>query len=69
MNDYNSADYNYQVFDMDTEMKPFDVFSNNLHVGEKAPSFPLEDLATGDTIEMKELWKKGPVIIEFGSFT
>ncbi len=69
MDDYHSGDYNYQVFDLTTELKPFEVFSKDLHVGEKALSFPLEDLSTGNRIDMKELWKKGPVIIEFGSFT
>jgi len=35
----------------------------------RAPSFPLEDLATGGTVEMKDLWKTGITVIEFGSFT
>jgi hypothetical protein len=35
----------------------------------RAPSFPLEDLDTGNTVEMKELWKTGVTVIEFGSFT
>ncbi len=35
----------------------------------RAPSFPLEDLATGQTVEMKELWKTEIAVIEFGSFT
>ena len=35
----------------------------------RAPSFPLEDLATGDTVEIKDLWKTGVTVIEFGSFT
>ncbi len=35
----------------------------------RAPSFPVEDLATGDTVEMKDLWKSGVVVMEFGSFT
>ena len=35
----------------------------------RAPSFPLEDLAAGETVEMKELWKDGLAVIEFGSFT
>ncbi len=35
----------------------------------RAPSFPLEDLETGGTIQMKELWKGGIALIEFGSFT
>jgi hypothetical protein len=35
----------------------------------RAPSFALEELATGETIEMKDFWKKGVTVIEFGSFT
>jgi len=35
----------------------------------RAPSFPLEDLATGKPVEMKDLWKSGVTVIEFGSFT
>lgn len=35
----------------------------------RAPSFALEDLATGETVEMKDLWKSGVAIMEFGSFT
>ncbi len=35
----------------------------------RAPSFPLEDLATGAGVEMNELWKEGLALIEFGSFT
>lgn len=35
----------------------------------RAPSFPLEDLATGETVEMSALWKSEIALIEFGSFT
>lgn len=35
----------------------------------RAPSFPLEDLATGDIVQMSELWRDGVALIEFGSFT
>lgn len=35
----------------------------------RAPSFPLEDLATGETVQMSDLWKTGVTVIEFGSFT
>jgi hypothetical protein len=35
----------------------------------RAPSFPLEDLATGTSVEMKDFWKTGIAVIEFGSFT
>jgi hypothetical protein len=35
----------------------------------RAPSFRLEDLASGGNIEMKDLWKSQIVVMEFGSFT
>lgn len=63
------AEYNYSTFDIKTEMDPFGNFQNMLHVGGRAPDFPLEDLASGETVQMKDLWAKGPVVIEFGSFT
>jgi hypothetical protein len=61
--------YNYSVFDMAATDPWFADFSNRLHVGERAPSFAVEELASGESVAMKSLWKDGPVIIEFGSFT
>jgi deoxycytidine triphosphate deaminase len=62
-------DYNYSYFDMDREEPPFLAFPNRLHVGERAPSFELEDLDTGEMTPMSSLWRNGPAILEFGSFT
>jgi hypothetical protein len=61
--------YNYPDFNMAREMPPFEAFRNILHVGEKAPDYELEDLATGEVVSLKSLWREGPAIIEFGSFT
>ena len=63
------TDYNYKDFEMAREMPPFDEFRNKLFVGEKAPDFSLEDLDTGETMQLSSLWKVGPAILEFGSFT
>ena len=61
-------DYNYSVFVGGQE--EFQNFAAHApKVTMRAPSFPLEDLATGETVEMKELWKGGVAVIEFGSFT
>jgi hypothetical protein len=63
-----SQPYNYSEFVAAPE--EFNDFA--LHapkVTMRAPSFPLEDLATGTTIEMRELWKSEIALIEFGSFT
>ena len=60
--------YNYDVFEVHSE--EFLKFATHApKVTERAPSFSLEDLETGKTIEMKELWKSGVTLIEFGSFT
>ena len=63
-----SSDYNYDVFTGGQE----DFLDFAMHapkVTMRAPSFALEELATGETIEMKDFWKKGVPVIEFGSFT
>ncbi len=62
-------DYNYDVFDMQAERPHQEAFLANLHVGERAPDFALEDLDSGETVRLKDLWSKGLVIAEFGSFT
>jgi len=63
-----TQEYNYSVWESDDD-KFYDFAAIAPQVTSRAPSFPLEDLATGDTVEMKELWKKGIAVIEFGSFT
>ena len=63
------SDYNYAEFNMKAEAPHFQGFPANLHVGVRAPDFPLEDLESGEMINIKDLWTDGPVIVEFGSFT
>lgn len=63
-------EYNYAAFDRDVENPVIDTFVDfPLRPGMRAPSFPLEDLDSGEATEMKELWRDGLVVIEFGSFT
>jgi hypothetical protein len=62
-------EYNYSVFDLAREELAFAAFRAGLHVGERAPSFALEDLESGDPVSMKTLWRQGPAVMEFGSFT
>ena len=60
--------YNYSVFEVSsTEFLDFATHAPKVTM--RAPSFPLEDLASGTIVEMKELWKDGVAIVEFGSFT
>lgn len=62
--------YDYEVFNLQAELGRFDEFENlSLHAGRRAPDFPVEDLETGDTIHLKDLWSGGPLIVEFGSYT
>ncbi len=60
--------YNYSVFDVSPN-EFIDFATQAPKVTMRAPSFPVEDLATGETIDMKNLWKEGIVVMEFGSFT
>ncbi|MBI2150038.1 MAG: hypothetical protein HYU27_05470 [Acidobacteria bacterium] len=60
--------YNYSVFDVSPN-EFIDFATHAPKVTMRARSFPLEDLATGKTVEMKDFWKTGIVVIEFGSFT
>jgi hypothetical protein len=63
-----SQPYNYSVFVASPEeFNDFAVHAPKVTM--RAPSFPLEDLATGETVQMNELWKSGIALIEFGSFT
>lgn len=60
--------YNYRTFERSVqEFVDFAVKAPKVTM--RAPSFPLEDLATGEVIEMAHLWRAGAVVIEFGSFT
>lgn len=66
------ADYNYADFAEFIAaggMRGFGEFPNRLHAGTKAPSYPLTRLDDGATVELGELWRRGPVVLEFGSFT
>lgn len=63
-----SSNYNYSEFVASPEeFNDFAVHAPKVTM--RAPSFPLEDLATGKTLDMRELWKSEIALIEFGSFT
>ena len=63
-----NAQYNYSEFIVSPN--EFLAFAEHApKVTMRAPSFPLEDLATGQIVEMKDLWKTGIALVEFGSFT
>ena len=61
-------DYNYSVWNPGSES--FEDFATKApQVTSRAPSFPVEDLATGEAVQLKDIWRKGVTIVEFGSFT
>lgn len=62
------SEYNYSEFVASpTEFLDFAVQAPKVTM--RAPSFPLEDLATGETVQMSDLWSSGVAVVEFGSFT
>lgn len=61
-------DYNYSEFVASPqEFSDFAVHAPKVTM--RAPSFPLEDLATGSIVQMSDLWRDGVAVIELGSFT
>lgn len=63
-----AEEYNYSEFVANP--KEFADFAAHApKVTMRAPSFPLEDLATGNIVHMGALWRDGVAVIEFGSFT
>ena len=64
----NVEDYNYCTWNPGSES--FEDFASEApQITNCAPSFPVEDLATGETVQLKDIWRKGVTIVEFGSFT
>jgi hypothetical protein len=61
-------EYNYSEF-LASPNEFFDFAVHAPKVTMRAASFPLEDLRTGETVQMSELWSSGVALIEFGSFT
>jgi hypothetical protein len=59
-------DYNYFVF---VGSDDFMDFRTLLPVGSSAPDFVATLLETGQPVKLSEYWKKGDVLIEFGSLT
>lgn len=59
-------EYNYSVF---VGSEEFLSFRTLLPVGSAAPDIQATLLETGQPVKLSEYWKKGDVLIEFGSFT
>jgi hypothetical protein len=66
--DMNSDTYDYSTFA--GSIDEFSDFATRApKVTMRAPSFTLEDLTSGKPVEMKDLWRTGIAVVEFGSFT
>ncbi len=57
--------YNYSEF-VGSDFLPF---RTHLPVGSPASDFPAILLQTGQPVRLSDFWKKGDLLVEFGSFT
>jgi hypothetical protein len=64
---YNYADFAEHVAGGGLEI--FERFAARLHAGSRAPSFPVTRLDDDTTVQLDELWRRNPAVLEFGSFT
>ena len=66
------SSYNYEHFDAYVESgqdeREFTAFPDALHAGEQAPDGELRTL-DGERVRLSELWRRGGIVLEFGSFT
>ena len=58
--------YNYSEF---VGSDQFSAFRTVLPVGSSAPDFEATLLETGQPVPLSEYWRKGDLLIEFGSLT
>lgn len=64
---YNYGDFAEHVAGGGLEI--FERFADRLHAGSRAPSFPVTRLDDDTTVQLDELWRRNPAVLEFGSFT
>jgi hypothetical protein len=71
--DENADGYNYAYFDRhvaagaDSEDEA--AFRASFHAGERAEDFALVRLDDGAQVNLSDLWRSKPLVMEFGSFT
>ncbi len=65
----NAEDYNYAVFPPEDDVEAFARFSEFLKVGQHAPDALLTDLASGETVQLRDYTRQAMTVIEFGSLT
>jgi hypothetical protein len=62
-------DYNYETFPLDMDEPLFEGFREVLRPGDPAPDGVVIDARTEERLLLSSLWKRGPVVVEFGSLT
>ena len=63
------SEYNYREFPIDMEMPDFERWPGLIAAGERAPDGELVDAASGERVLLSDLWRRGTLVIEFGSVT
>ena len=59
--------YNYEAFNGGES--DFMAFRSKLPVGSPTPDFTAVALDSGEKVQLRDYWKEGDVVIEFGSLT
>ena len=62
-----AALYNYEAFKGGES--DFMAFRSNLPIGSPAPDFTAVALDSVEKVQLRDYWKDGDVVIEFGSLT
>lgn len=61
--------YNTSAFPVESDVEDFARFPDICKVGTRAPETTLTDLDTGESIDLRDVTRNGPTILEFGSLT
>lgn len=68
-----TAAYNYPRFDeyvsAGGDLADEDAFRASPWAGQRAPDFTLPRLSDGTSVQLSDLWRSRPLVMEFGSFT
>jgi len=64
-----SSPYNYESFPLDMDRETFARFPTVLLAGGPAPDGELIDARDGRRVRLSDFWRRGPLVIEFGSFS
>ena len=62
-------EYNYASFPEDMEMEDFARFRDGLRVGSRAPDGELTEAFSGEKVRLSDYWRRGHLVMEFGSIT